>query len=315
MRKFTLLSLCLTLFFLGASSAAERLIIFGDSLSDTGNSNVATNGQVPPPELYGTTKFPGRWTNGQNWVDYLPGVAQSFGVKVEPVTAYLQDPGSDQATNFAFGGATSGAGNVINNALPGNLTLPGFLAEIPIYLNSVGDLASAGDRYVIWIGANDFSAGISPVQTVANIKKGIAELSAKGARNFVVINVPDLSLTPEVRALGGATILAAKRFVLTTNVLLEVELLRFAFQERIRINLVDINRIFLPLVDSPGRFGFTNSSGFALAALAVNPSVNPDDYVFWDDFHPTTRAHFFAAEFLFKALFLQRDFHQFLSRR
>jgi phospholipase/lecithinase/hemolysin len=309
MRKFILLSLCLTLFFLGTSYAAEKLIIFGDSLSDTGNSNVATNGQAPPPKLYGTTQFPGRWTNGQNWVDYLPGVAQSFGVKVEPVTAYLQDPGSDQATNFAFGGATSGAGNVINNALPG------FLAEIPIYLKTVDNQASAGDWYVIWIGANDFSAGINPVETVANIKNGIAELSAQGARNFAVINVPDLSLTPAVQALGGATILAAKRFVLTTNVLLEVELLRFAFQERIRINLVDINRIFLPLVVCPGRFGFTNSSGFALAALAVNPSINPNDYVFWDDFHPTTRAHFFAAEFLVKALFLQRDFHQFLSRR
>jgi hypothetical protein len=42
-------------------------------------------------------------------------------------------------------------------------------------------------------------------------------------------------------AKGGPTILAAKRFVITTNVLLEIELLRFAFLHRISIEVVNIN--------------------------------------------------------------------------
>ena len=80
---------------------------------------------------------------------------------------------------------------------------------------------------------------------------------AKGARKFLVITVPDLSLTPQVKTLGGATVLAAKRFVLTTNVLLEVKLPQFALSHQISIELVDINEIFVPLVYNPRIFGFT----------------------------------------------------------
>jgi phospholipase/lecithinase/hemolysin len=50
--------------------------------------------------------------------------------------------------------------------------------------------------------------GIEPLETVANIKDQIAKLSAVGAKNFCVITIPDLALTPKVRALRGATILA-----------------------------------------------------------------------------------------------------------
>jgi phospholipase/lecithinase/hemolysin len=318
MRNLTLLSLCLALCLLRTSYANEKLVIFGDSLSDGGRAYAATDGRIPPLPFYGRTYdssgtpgevFPGRFTDGQNWVDYLPGVAQLFHVNLQSVTAYLPDTHSATATNFAVGGATSGDDNVIDEALLG------FQAQILTYLSSVGTQASPGDLYVIWIGANDFKAGIDPTQTLANIKNGIAELSAKGARKFVVITVPDLSLTPDVKALGGPTISAAKRSVLTTNFLLAVGLPQFALQHRISIDLVDINAIFLPLVYTPGRFGFTNSTDSGLAALAANPSTNPNAYVFWDGFHPTTKAHFFAAEFIFTAVFFQDSFREFLSLR
>jgi phospholipase/lecithinase/hemolysin len=90
---------------------------------------------------------------------------------------------------------------------------------------------------------------------------------------------------------------------------------QFALQHRMSIDLVDINAIFLPLVYTPGRFGFTNNTDSGLAVLIANPSINPNAYVFWDGFHPTTKAHFFAAEFIFKAVFLQHKFREFLSLR
>ena|SRR5208282_3280872 len=294
-------------------SKFEHLVVFGDSLSDNGNSLFLTQGTpnpLPPPP-YGTTYdssgkpgkiFPGRWTDGRNWVDYFPRVARSFGVHIPAVTAYLQDKQNDNATNFAVGGATSGAGNAISE------DLPGFQTQIGTYLNSVDRDASPNDLYVIWIGANDFSAGIDPSQTVANIKDGIAALSNKGAKTFVVINVPDISLTPQVKSIGGATVQEAKQYVVKTNVLLDVELLPFAFLNRITIELVNINAIFIPLVFNPGEFGFTNSTGSALAALAANPSTNPNDYLFWDGFHPTTNAHHIAAEFIYETVASRRAF-------
>ena len=317
MRILSLLSLCLALVLMRASYADEKLIIFGDSLSDNGNALALTGGAFPPSP-YGHTynksgkdlgdTFPGRFTDGGNWVDYFPRVAKCFGVDVQAPTAYFQNMKSATATNFAVGGATSGEGDVLVNGLPG------FQTQILTYLNS-GQQASADDLYVIWIGANDFSAGIKPARTVATIENGIAELSARGARTFLVISVPDLSITPQIKALGGATVLAAKLFVLTTNVLLQVELPQFALSHQISIGLVDFNEIFVPLVYNPRIFGFTNSTGAAFDLKTGVVVSDPNDYVFWDGFHPTTNVHYIAAEFMLRAAFLRPQFHNFLSIR
>ena len=112
-----------------------------------------------------------------------------------------------------------------------------------------------------------------------------------------------------MKSLGGPTVQRAKQFVITANVLLDVELLPFAFLNRITIELVDVNAIFIPLVLNPVEFGLTNSTG---SALAANPSTNPNDYVFWDGFHPTTKVHLIAAEFIYKAVASNRAFPETL---
>jgi phospholipase/lecithinase/hemolysin len=115
MRNLTLLALCLALFLLRVSYGQQRLVVFGDSLSDTGNSFVLTDRLVPlgpPAGAYGETfdptgplgPFLGRFSDGQNWVDYFPGIAQQFGVHISPVSAYQQNPSNDSATDFAVGG-------------------------------------------------------------------------------------------------------------------------------------------------------------------------------------------------------------------
>jgi phospholipase/lecithinase/hemolysin len=328
MRHLTLLSLWLALFLLPNSYGRERLVVFGDSLSDIGNSFVASGGTAPPGQPlapqgsplrgdYGETfdgtgaRFLGRFTDGRNWVDYFPGVAKQFHLDISRVTAWLQDPNNESATDFAVGGSTSGDLNVINPALPS------FPEQITAYLNGPSLTNAADDLCVIWIGSNDFGAKINPLTTVANIKDAIAQLSSAGAKHFFVITIPDLALTPQVKAAGGATIFAATQFVATTNVLLAVELPRFALNHQIRIDLVNINAIFVPVVYQPVRFGFTNSSKFAYeppnGPLLVKD--NPDNYVFWDGFHPTTKVHSLAAAFIFKNIFVSRAIDPFLSLR
>ena len=279
----------------------ENLVVFGDSLSDNGNLFALSDGRLPDPNLY----VNGRFSNGPNWVDYFPSVASSV-THFGPVTAfYAAHQPNDHPTNFAIGGSTSA--NLLQSGpsiFPPNPTLP---AQIRDYLR-VKLTASSDDLYVIWIGANDFFVpGITPQETVANIRAGIALLSSAGARTFIVISIPDIALTPQVKAVP-TIIQAARQFVFTVDALLYVELLPFAWLHRITVDIVDINRIFIPLVLNPGRFGFTNSSGFALDPSTGGGDTNPDHYVFWDGFHPTTKAHHIAAEFIYKSIALSRVF-------
>ncbi|MBV8277319.1 MAG: hypothetical protein JO170_18950 [Verrucomicrobia bacterium] len=48
MRNLTLLALCLALCLLRVSYGQQRLVVFGDSLSDIGNSFVASSETLPP---------------------------------------------------------------------------------------------------------------------------------------------------------------------------------------------------------------------------------------------------------------------------
>jgi phospholipase/lecithinase/hemolysin len=59
---------------------------------------------------------------------------------------------------------------------------------------------------------------------------------------------------------------------------------------------LDINTIFVPLVLNPALFGFSNSTSSALATIPF--PTHPDDYVFWDGFHPTTKVHLITAKFI-----------------
>lgn len=301
MRRLALVAFCLGLFFAGAPSANasdrskfNRPVVFGDSLSDNGNSLFLF--EVPQTPYYN-----GRYSNGPNWVDYFPFVAHHH---FPTVTAYFPNP--DNGTNFAVGDSISA------DLLESEPT--GFPAQIPSYLASTGGEASPEDFYVIWIGANDFSAGISPIATVQNIRNGITRLREAGARTFIVISVPDLSLTPAVIASGAAV--AAKQFVLAVNALLTADILSYACSSGIRLELVDINLIFTQLVDNPGKFGFANSTGAAfnphLPLSSSNPMSDPNDYVFWDGFHPTTKAHYIAAEFIYRTLASRRLFPEAL---
>jgi phospholipase/lecithinase/hemolysin len=309
MRKLALLALGIALCSLGVLGANaldlrnfERMVVFGDSLSDTGNSFILTGKADPPEPFYGDTfdgtdrVFPGRFTDGENWVDYFPLVAHHF----PRLIAFLRNEHSPNATNFAVGGALST-----------DLLTP-QTGQIPTYLSAHHNQASPNDLYVIWIGANDFAARVSPEISVENIREGIAQLAKAGARSFVVINVPDLSLTPEVKALGPATVQAAKQFVFSLDVLLEVELPLSAFSQRVTIDLVDINRIFVPIVFNPAKFGFTNSVGVALNPATDQLLVSdPNDYVFWDGFHPTTKVHLLAAQFIYQTLASEHGFREF----
>jgi phospholipase/lecithinase/hemolysin len=252
----------------GSFLGFQNLVVFGDSLSDNGN----TFSSVGLPEA---PYYDGRWTNGPNWVDYF---SQFAGIP--DVSAFLRNRG----TNFAVGGSTS-------------LYLAG---EIATFLADQGGRADPANLYVVWIGANDFQAGLTPRQTLAAIGTEVEVLRKAGAKHLLLLTVPDISLTPNVIAGGGAKVQAAKQFVFTVNTMIRAEIPISALFLGLDLKVVDINPLFTQLVYTPSALGFANSVG-----AAYNPSTgviapDPNVYVFWDGFHPTTRVHDLAAQLIFQ---------------
>ena len=72
------------------------MYVFGDSLSDTGNLNVATGGTQPAP---GQPYFNGRFSDGPVWVETL---AAGLGLSADVAPALLG------GNNYAFAGARMG---------------------------------------------------------------------------------------------------------------------------------------------------------------------------------------------------------------
>ena len=286
MRKITLLSFYVTLLFAAAASAFaldfshfNHLVVFGDSLSDNGNSFVLFKKPQPP-------YFEGRWSNGPIWVDYFPSVANHF----DSVTPFYANQTS--GTNVAVGGSTSAD----------------FLhVQIPDYIQAKGTpprgRISNDDLYCIWAGANDFTNRIAPQQTVANILSGITALARAGAKQIILVNIPAIWLTPYVKALDAlepGTVQAARQFVAAVNVLLAVEAPLIAWQQQINVSFVDVNAFFVPLILNPAFFGFSNSVDAAFVPPDGPIAPYPDSYVFWDGFHPTTKVHRLAAQFIYR---------------
>lgn len=248
-----------------------QLFIFGDSLSDDGNLFRITGGQVPPFPY-----FQGRFSNGLVWVERL-----------EP----LLDVNSDQTTNFAIGGATSGTRNT-------GVDLPlGLQTQLSNFLSTPGQLNSRA-LYVLWIGSNDY-LGLRATDTTSvinNITGAVNTLAGRGAKNFLVVNLTDLGRTVQENALGTAAVSTA--LTNNHNSQLQTALQGLAAQNR-NLNIIplDVNALFTEVLADPNRFGFTNLSEPCFNRQAGTVCQNPDTYLFWDGIHPTARAHQLIGEY------------------
>ena len=241
---------------------------FGDSLTDTGNVFALTGF---PPEPY----FEGRACNGIVWIEYL-------------ATAMQLEPGS--VVNYAFLGATTGRDNELD--VPGVIEFPGLQDELDLFEADLGDnSADPTALYVVWAGANDFFVSGPSDETintaVANTVVAVERLYDLGATRIMVINLPDLGLTPygiSEDPIGLSFISAVY------NDRLDSALNDLAAAGILTIR-VDASARLQEIVAQPQQFGFTNVTDSFLST-----GGDPSEFLFWDNVHPTTRGHFFIAE-------------------
>jgi phospholipase/lecithinase/hemolysin len=248
-------------------AAYTQMISFGDSLSDRGNVFLATGGTVPSAPYAS-----GQFSNGDVWTAR---VASALGV-----TSVASNAGG---TNYAYGGARTFTG--------GGGSVPTTQDQVNGYLASTSNVADPNALYTIWTGGNDINGvlGGDPLAnfgTAATTVGTIAQaLVDAGAQNILINNLPNLGLVPGVTAAGPAAVAGATSFTTTFNSILAGAVA--SVTGTADITLLDAFTLTSNIVANPAAYGLTNVTDRCLAADNVTECANPDDYLFYDDLHPT----------------------------
>lgn len=290
-RKLWALALLLWLAPAVASAAPiTSLYVFGDSLSDQGNAFTLTGGFPPAP-------YAQRASNGPVAAERL---AASLGVPLAPSEL--------GGTNYAVVGATTGPvlftglGVTADNISAVLYNQPallgtGLLNQVAEFLLTGPVSDPSGSLFLVWAGANDLFANPSAataMNAVSNISNAIATLYGDGARQFLVPNLPDLSLTPSGLAQSPATRAALQGLSVFFNTVLAGSISNLSGLPGIDITSFDAFALLSAIAANPGAYGFTNTSAPCLTGnLAVAGVVcgTPESYLFWDSVHPTAATH------------------------
>lgn len=263
----------------------SQMIVFGDSLSDTGNLSLVTGGTQPPA---GQPYFNGRFSDGPVWVETL---AAGLGLAAMPSLA--------GGTNYAFAGARTGASS----------TPPGLLAQAVGMWGVANAVADPNALYVVVGGGNDMrdarsaftgntaadDAGRQSAAQAAvdNIFQTLGFLASRGAQHVLLANLPDLGFTPEAAMLGvqAASADASARFNLLMAGLEAIAEAAFGLD----IDFLDMDGIAATVRDDAinnngGLFGITSTS-LPCAGFFGSAGAACDVSLFSDALHPSARAH------------------------
>ncbi len=184
--------------------------------------------------------------------------------------------------------------------------------QVGLFLSDFGGHAPADAVYVVWIGANDLddalnalvsdpsgATSIGIIQAAVLTEAGnIQALWAAGARTFLILNVPDLAITPAVRALGPAAQHAATQLTAAYNGALDQVLNALQGLPQIHFLRLDVNVLFDNVQAAPQTFGLTNVEDSCLTFFVTGDAIcaMPNRYLFWDGIHPTETGHDIIAE-------------------
>lgn len=250
--------------------------VFGDSLSDSGNIYATSSGTYPPAPY-----FDGRFSNGPTYAENL---ATRYGFTAAPSLL--------GGSNYAFGGATAG----------GSSAMPPSLGDQVSMFRAQPGAADSSALYVVWAGGNDLRVDPSAVgigSALGGISGAIQGLYQEGARNFLVMNLPNLGLTPEAQANG--TVAAATFGSMTFNSYFSSTIggLQGALAGS-NIRTLDTFALLSSIVANPVAAGLANVTDACFTGTAV--CANPGGYLFWDGIHPTAAGHRLIADAAYNVL-------------
>ncbi|KAI4327767.1 hypothetical protein L6164_020191 [Bauhinia variegata] len=317
------------------NQSVPAVIIFGDSIVDTGNNNYIPTFMRCDFYPYGRDfkggKSTGRFSNGKIPSDIF---AEWFGVK-EFLPPYL-DPNlqiQDLLTGVSFASAGSGY-DPLTPKLLSVISLADQLRMFKEYTKKLKEAVSeertaqilAQSIFILCLGSNDISVTyyLTPFRRIqydsdeytsilANISLSLQqELYQLGARRIGVMNVAPVGCVSLQRTLFGGL---WRRCVKSENQLTQIFNSKLSSgMNDLRKRLPDAKLVYLDIynavdeiVKNPAKYGFQSAAetccgflnielGLLCNMFQVKVCKNPSEYVFWDSYHPTKRAYTVIAE-------------------
>lgn len=250
--------------------AYSGITAIGDSFFDGGDQETAV---VSYYKLFGSGQTGApysnyRFTNGPTAVEYL---ATELG---------LNSPASFQ--NFAVGGATTAD----------------MLTFMASYLNTVPSI-DAGHLYVLDGGGNGIET-FSAQDSAQNMIDMVALLHSKGATDFLVLGLPALVDAPRFSAAAPGVVQFLEDYTRDYNDYLVAGLAGLGLPTTANLTYFDTKTELENGIALAVSNGFTNLTGACYDGATV--CANPDQYLFWDDLHMTTKVHEYLGQRLFAAI-------------
>lgn len=295
------------------AGAYDNIYLFGDSLSDSGAYTALTGaGQNKfTTNSGGTTNLATTW--GEN-------LGAKFGLTVAPGLAFngsgfVATGGNDYAIGGARIAATPGVFPV-SDAIASVITP--LAAQVDTHLSQTGGVARSNALYAYWGGANDvfYQAGLVGAGIIGPTDAGsaivsagtaaalqIATIKAAGAKNIVVLALPDMGVNPY-----AASLAASGGDVLLTG-------LSTAFNDSLSLSLssvgatnllyLDPRSLMADMLARPTAYGIANTTLPACGAASSLGCVAPagtENFFFADGVHPSAAVHQILSDWVYASL-------------
>jgi len=264
------------------SDSINRIVAFGDSLSDTGNLFNGSQWVFPNPNSW----FLGHFSNGLVWTEYL--------ANAKNVPLY----------NWAVGGA-AGTNQYV--------ALTGIYDQVTSYLTYMKlakNYRPEKTLFTLEFGLNDFMNYNREVPDVkADFSSALIRLTDSGAKNILLFTLPDATKAPQFKYSTEEEIQKVRAKILEFNAFIK-EQAEYYQSKGENVVLFDASALFASITDSPEQHGFRNASDACLNIQRSSSidylyshsltndcaAYGSDSYVFWGVTHPTTATHKYIAD-------------------
>ncbi len=272
----------------------NRIIAFGDSLSDTGNLYNGSQWVFPNRDSW----FLGHFSNGLVWTEYL--------AKNKEVPLY----------NWSVGGAAGTNQYVALTGIYDQVT--SFLT----YMKMAKHYNPDNSLITLEFGLNDFMNYQREVADVkADLSSALIRLTETGTRNILLFTLPDATKAPQFKYTTPETVATVRQKIIDFNAFIAEQALLYQ-DKGLNVVLYDAHDTFEKITTHPQQHGFENSTEPCLN-INRNSSMDylyrhdltddcayhgSDKYVFWGVTHPTTATHQYIADHIIQTKLGQFNF-------